>query len=520
MLSSMRQNNRLWAMGQAVWLPMVVASVLVVLFLAMTRFAGAWGFPLDDAWIHQTYARSLAENGRWEYVPGVVSSGSTAPMWTLLLSFGYFLNLPYFGWAVGLGWLSFVALLSGGQRLFRQLWPAQATFHWLAVVMVGGTWPLIWAAVSGMETVLFAALGMWCLVFMAEVETPSNRRVAGVGILSGLLVLTRPDGVVLVLLGCLWLLLRVRKTAVSLVQLGLYLLCIAALLVPYFIFNYSVSDTIWPNTFYAKQAEYAMLLETPLWRRVLQLLFFSVGGASAGWQGMSGAHLLLLPGLILSGLLSMQTDWQNKRLWRTLPLLWAGGHIVLYAWRLPLAFQHGRYLMAAFPVWVLFGLAGWLILVRNMPGPARVSWIVNRVAMLTYSTLLLFFLVLGARAYQQDVAFIENEMVNMAMWIDQNLPQNAVIATHDIGAIGYFAKRPLVDLAGLITPEAANYLSDEAQLAEFIANTPAQYLVTAPGWPYEQILQNRPHEMLYTTNYDWTRENDLNNMTIYLLKSG
>ena len=67
---------------------------------------GGPGFPLDDGWIHQTYARNLARNGRLEFIPGIVSSGSTSPLWTILLAVGYLLRLPYLLWAYLLGGLS------------------------------------------------------------------------------------------------------------------------------------------------------------------------------------------------------------------------------------------------------------------------------------------------------------------------------------------------------------------------------------------------------------------------------
>ena len=78
----------------------VIAGALLGLGLFI-GWAAAWsrpGFPLDDAWIHQTYARNLAAAGRWEYVPGATSAGSTAPLWTLLLAAGYLLHGPYLLW--------------------------------------------------------------------------------------------------------------------------------------------------------------------------------------------------------------------------------------------------------------------------------------------------------------------------------------------------------------------------------------------------------------------------------------
>ena len=45
--------------------------------------------------------------------------------------------------------------------------------------------------------------------------------------------------------------------------------------------------------------------------------------------------------------------------------------------------------------------------------------------------LFLAFLVLGARAYAADVAFIQGEMVAIAGWLEANVPPDALIAVHD-----------------------------------------------------------------------------------------
>ena len=55
---------------------LTVALAMVVLYVA----TGGGGFPLDDSWIHQTYARNLAQTGQWAFVPGVPSAASTSFM--------------------------------------------------------------------------------------------------------------------------------------------------------------------------------------------------------------------------------------------------------------------------------------------------------------------------------------------------------------------------------------------------------------------------------------------------------
>ena len=48
--------------------------------------AGARGFPLDDAWIHQVYARNLGTRGEFAFFPGEPSAGSTSPFCTVHLT--------------------------------------------------------------------------------------------------------------------------------------------------------------------------------------------------------------------------------------------------------------------------------------------------------------------------------------------------------------------------------------------------------------------------------------------------
>lgn len=511
-----------WLARHARWLVAVAALLCTGFYLLLTY--PHLGFPLDDAWIHQVYARSLAHTGRWEYVPGISSAGSTAPLWTLWLALGYLCGLPFRWWAYASGAACLVWLGQSGMALWRILWPDRAAQAWLAGLVLVSTWPLVWAAASGMETLLFAALGV--TLCAQSLRLPSRLTVFGTGFMGGLLVLTRPEGVILLLLIILLNLQSASGLAALLRRLGLLLFASTLPLLPYFAFNYYTNGHLWPNTFYAKQAEYAALLAVPLPARTVQLLYFSLGGPPQGWQGISAAHWLLLPGLILALWDAARSDWQQKRLHTLLPLLWAGGHVFLYAWRLPVTFQHGRYLLSALPIWVLFGLAGWLNLLRQ-PGLAawrwgglRPGWLASRAAAAVLAVLLLFFLLLGGQQYRADVAFVEGEMVTVARWLQTNTPPQALIAAHDIGAIGYFAQRPLLDLAGLISPEMTPLLHDESLVAAYVAQSQADYLVTAPGWPYAAATGNAHIAVLmFQTDYAWTRQQGLNNMAVYRLHS-
>ncbi len=527
------------------WLPATAVPLFLLGFLGLTWLTGGLGFPLDDGWIHQTYARNLIRSGAWEFVPGIPSAGSTAPLWTLLLALGYLLHMPYLLWAYLQGGLTLYWLARSGMTLWQQLWPERADLHWVAGLLLVSLWPLVWAAASGMETLLFAALGLQLVVLYGQrgavdssqysvgssQEAVVSGQMAGggyrslvvMGVLAGLLILTRPDGVVVLLLVGVGLLLgsgsgevAKRPFFTQFKQAAIWAGVALLLILPYFGLNYWLSGTLWPNTMYAKQEEYALVLALPLWERISSLLYLSLGGPPQGWQGMSSPHLLLLPGLVWAGWRALQADWAQKQLWRTLPLLWAGGHVLLYAWRLPVTYQHGRYIMAAMPIWALYGLAGSIALLLLFQD--EIGTLLRRVAALSFAAIMALFLLLGAQAYATDVAFIEGEMVAVAHWLAENTEPDAIIASHDIGAIGYFAERPLLDLAGLITPEIIPLLSDEAALARYILASDADYLVTAPGWPYPEITESNAATLVFTTNYEWTQLSGFNNMAVYRLR--
>ena len=326
---------------------------------------------------------------------------------------------------------------------------------------------------------------------MLKNQMLTGRAVAKLGFFGGLLILVRPDGLGLLLLILAGILLASDTNRARLHHSGLFLGTAVIPLVPYFLFNYYTSGTIWPNTLYAKQVEYAAVLAQPFLTRFSQLMYLSLGGPAVGWRGVSSPHLLLLPGLVLASWQAIKADLAQRRLFYLLPLFWAGGHVLLYAWRLPVTFQHGRYLIPIMPIWVLYGLAGWvLVLLYSSSESTRTLWLVQQVARLSFTIILLFFLLQGAFAFAADVAIVEGEMVTVAGWLANNTPPDALIASHDIGAIGYFAERPLLDLAGLISPEVIPLLQNEDALAQYILNSDAQYLVTAPGWPYTLNYQS------------------------------
>jgi hypothetical protein len=194
-------------------------------------------------------------------------------------------------------------------------------------------------------------------------------------------------------------------------------------------------------------------------------------------------------------------------------------HLALYALRLPATYQHGRYQIPVIPFFILLGVGGTAYLLRPR-ARTMLTRVISQAMMAAILFLFLAFLVLGARAYAADVAFIQGEMVAIAGWLEANVPPDALIAVHDIGAIGYFTPRPLLDLAGLVTPEVIPFITDEARLIGFMQAQGADYVVFFADWSeaYRRMAQDPRLEPVYVTGFEWTLDQGQANMTVYLLQ--
>ena len=126
------------------------------------------------------------------------------------------------------------------------------------------------------------------------------------------------------------------------------------------------------------------------------------------------------------------------------------------------------------------------------------------------------FIFLGARSYAQDVAVIESEMVVSAKWVAANLPPEVLIAAHDIGALGYFDHHELIDLAGLVSPDVIPFIRDEPQLAKYLDQRGADYLIAFPEF-YPLLIENA--EAVFVTDSAVTRILGQKNMVVYLWKT-
>jgi hypothetical protein len=459
----------------AVGLSVLCAGLIgPLIFLFQEKRIGLWGFPLDDAWIHLTYARSLSTGQGWSYAGSPPSAGSTSPLWTFLQIPAFSLHAPVILWSYALGVLF---LFLNAIVLMQWVRTLEVNARYFGLFFALGEWHLVWASLSGMETLLFCTWVslMLFLFFPGRIRPEENTTSAGrlllLGIVSGAGIAIRPEALLLMLFISLAIVLRLYPFLK--LRLWPFFLGMTLPVAGYLLFNLAANGLPFPNTFYVKTAEYAGWTSQSIFLRFFQ-----------AWVPLlAGPVIALIPFLAAAIFLLAR----SRKATELLPLAWALSHLLLYAVRLPATYQHGRYFLPVLPVLIGYGVYGYVAL-KEKVFDRWLPRIAVRVAWTSAFLLTGIFLVIGSAQFSTDVVFIQTNMVDMALWIRENTPAGSVIAAHDIGALGFWGDRHIIDLGGVTDLEALPLLSGTTGLADYLSSRHADYLMTLEG-SYAGVLQ-------------------------------
>jgi hypothetical protein len=190
-----------------------------------------------------------------------------------------------------------------------------------------------------------------------------------------------------------------------------------------------------------------------------------------------GVCLFLSPGFIYS----IATSIKHRDMVILGFSLWVIGYVVLFAVRLPVIYQHGRYIIPVIPLFILFGYYGTIKLIARVRNPQKNHFASVAVLGLLINISIVFYET-GIKAYQTDLEVIDTFMVQPAYWIKENTTPDTVIAVHDIGAMGFFSQRNMLDLAGLINPEVIPFIREEDQIRRYILENEAEYFIGFDDW--------------------------------------
>jgi hypothetical protein len=452
---------------------MVLAAVLttatVIHYVAAMFSWTTAGFSLDDSWIHLEYARSIYEGRPWEYSPGVPSTGSTSPLWSLLLTplflfsdqpIHLILGVHVISWLLYVFTTSLVGVIAL-EHSHNQLVSGLAMTGF--VIVPRNTWLML----SGMEYPLFGFIivaSVWVSGRDGEIYD------ALLGILWGLSSLSRPEGAIIVGV-CILVrfLIRILRTPHRLREIALLVskLPIALLIVlPWILHCLSVTGHPLPDTFYAKVSspdDMGVSAWNTWWEHWLKTYFFlSVGG-------VFGAYTL-----------------KKKR-----PFVWIAALSLIILYRFTIPYQalinNARYLVPAFALLMVAAVIG--LSATNYDFSRRVvssDILCHTATFVLVVGLVILPTVQGYQAQAQhfgnSVKNINEMQVHIGLWLRENTPPDAVVTVHDAGAIRFFSERRIIDLVGLVTPTVTHGNMTYSETMRYLHDQGCEYLAIFNRW--------------------------------------
>ncbi len=438
---------------EILWLLLWGGVVAIGLFVAFSHWA------YDDPFITFRYAENLRAGLGFVYNPGERVLSTTTPLYALLLAGLSFIwsDLPRLSNLIGV-----VSLASGGMALYTlgQRWRKPLVGPFAAVLF-----PLFPLMVStlGAETCFYVMLILWAFALHA------GGRPCGAMALAALATLTRSDGVLVAFVLGVDLFLKRRRIPWR------PLILFAAMIAPWYLFSWAYFGSPFPVTLTAKQHQAQMAISESFARGSMRLL-----------RGYSRHPLYWLEGgMAFVGL--WYAVFRGRR--RLLLPAWGGLYFASYS-LLGVSRYFWYYAPMVPPFLALVGLGA----------GAMVRYVGNRFGrrgLLRWGSGLLLLLLCfpqlrGLRYLYTHPDPRANIYRDVGTWLAENTPQDASVGTLEVGIIGYYARRRMIDFAGLIQPDVALQMRYETTYQDTalwaVRRYHPDYLVLNPEW-FPQLIE-------------------------------
>ncbi|MGV3722790.1 MAG: hypothetical protein ACO1SX_17945 [Actinomycetota bacterium] len=410
----------------AAYLPLAAILLLAVLVRCL------WlEFQLDDSFITYTFARSLARGEGFSFT-GTQVLGTTSPLYALVLSLFQRLGVPVELAAKGLGMASALAGCTLLYRLTQAELGRGGALLAAALLALNGVHASI--SMSGMETSLYTTVCLAALYLQ-------GRRPYLTALLAACACLLRPDG--LLLAGILALVHLSERRPWRLAPV----LC------------FGVPLLVWV-------ANAGLLFRSPLPSSLAAKLAYPAYGPFSLAAALRAVGPHLGWGLLLCGGLAIGEV--RRRHQRLLPLVaWTALYLLAFL-RAP---NFTWYYVPVLPGLIVLGVAGLCTLGRHL-----MTWAANRgprerklvvaVQVLAAASVLSVAAV-DLRDQREFLDRTHGPEVSgtyraIARWLRSSTPPDARVGIPEVGYVGFYSGRRVLDLAGLCSPEVIPYLRKRA----------------------------------------------------------
>lgn len=432
---------------QAPWTGVERIGLLVGLALSAAMIVPVAGHVTDDTFTHLQYARHLAEGRGLVFNVGERVYGCTSPLWVALVADGIAFGLDGLQVARALGIAATLASVALVLQLLRRTLQRPELRALGTVAWASHPWMIQWSA-SGLETPLAVALTLAGFVAFTEGKVWGSRPVR-TGALWGMAALTRPEGVFLITLWASTLIIDAQNRA-GLRRMVFGLFPVVAIYGAWLLFVRFYYGSFWPQELAREAVAGApMPMLDGLWRQARIAI------------GSDGALLALMLIAAVAG--ARQRSRADRSAQRALPVVWLICLPILYAGRGTLA--SSRHLLLVLPVigWWAWRLAERWWLGEGTPGRVRatVAGGVIVTALVLAQNLALYRTTVVPSVVTSSES-LEQSLVQWGKWFGAHAPPDALIASPQVGAIGYWSRRRMLDVGGRLSPGMIPILERES----------------------------------------------------------
>jgi hypothetical protein len=423
-------------------------------------------YTADDSFITFRYAENISSGLGFVYNPGEKVLGTTTPLYTLILSLhaktGF--NIIDLGKAINI-----LADCLAGVLVFFLLRSLRFGFAFLASLFYL-LFPrvLVWS-ISGMETGLYIFLISLVFYFY------NRKDFRLVPVFLALACLTRIDGLILIAALSLDYLLLYKKIPWKIIGLSfLYIL-------PWILFAAFYFGSPIPNSIWAKKALYQGVLLTPKGTILWEFLMLK---NPVGW-------LILI--LSSFGIYRILKNIKELRF----VIIWSIFYLCFYLFSNTRI--HTWYYVPFYLGYLTLAALGSVFIYDHLSRAYPRLWKGRKIAMrAAWSSLLIFAVILISFVYYRQmkhtIKLVSSQQIvltqvhkKIGMWIKENTAEKDTICAEDIGYMGYFSRRYILDQDGLISPQVVPFNRTNDRLGLLQTYLP-RYLVFGFYGPFYKSL--------------------------------
>jgi len=429
-------------------------QLLFLLYLTIVSFAiykviENWGY--DDPYITYKYAANISEGLGFVYNPGEKVLSTTTPLLAILLSlFAKFgLDIPK---AANL--ISALSLSTGAIFIWSLSNSIKTPYVGWVSLFLYPFFPLL-LSTSGSETSLYL---LFCIGALAYYEKGNHSMTA---IFAAFATLTRPDGIIIPFVLLIDYFIIKKNNKIPLKAIGLY----SIILFPWIIFAFAYFGSPIPTTLATKQHQGLMEMSQKFFPGFLDLL----KQYSSYWQYIYSSVLFLI-GLIY-------TFFRSKRWW--VFFSWTFIYLISYTFLgVSRYFWYYAPLVPGFVVGIGLGIEA---IFNNNIRFDREKININKKKILyifvsiIFISPIIFYFINSSISLQKNRDKRLDIYKTVGIWINQNTPTDSKIGVLEVGIIGFYAKRTMIDFAGLLYPNVTDFIRENIDYQDVGIWTLEQY---------------------------------------------